>query len=142
VASFSGDMGKIARWSSAISKLDSLGFRFQVADTLSDVSLGLVAEGFARETDPFGRRWAPKKRPDGRRILRGETNRLVQFRKAFVNQHGYRIESRAPYGHYHQTGTSRMVARKMTPDGRLPPRWASELRSAAIAMTHRLLKSG
>lgn len=139
--SFTGDMNKIARWSSAISKLDSAGFRFQVADTLSDVSLGLVAEGFAREADPFGRRWAPKKRSNGRRILRGETNRLVTWRKQFVNQHGYRIASSAPYAKHHQSGTKRMVARKMTPDSRLPPRWASELRSAAIAMTHRLLQS-
>jgi len=141
MASFSGDFGKIQRWSTKIRDIGSPKVLFEIADDQADVSLGLVAEGFGRESDPYLRRWAPKKVPDGRRILRGKTNRLVTWRKAFVNQHGYRIESTAPYGGYHQKGTSRMVARKMVPDRNLAPRWSSALRGAAIARVNRLLKS-
>lgn len=107
---------------------------------MADKALGLVAEGFGRESDPFGNRWAPKKRPDGRAILRGETNRLVQWRKAFVSQHGYRVTSTAPYARFHQTGTKRMVARKMAPTGnRLPANWSSEFRGVFIRRMHALL---
>lgn len=139
--SFTGNFSTLARWSNKLRDLSSPGLMFEIADNQADVSLGLVAQEFGRESDPWGNRWAPKKKPDGRPILRGETNRLVSWRKAFVNQHGYRIESRAPYSRYHQTGTRKMVARKMVPDGRLPPRWASELRGAAIERVNRLLKS-
>lgn len=141
VATFSGDFAKIARWSQKLRDISSPKVMFEIADTQADIALGLVAEEFSRESDPYFRRWAPKKKPDGRPILRGETNRLVTWRKAFVNQHGYRVESTAPYSRYHQSGTKRMVARKMVPDRNLPPRWSSELRGAALARVHRLLTS-
>jgi phage gpG-like protein len=122
-----GDFGKLDRWAKKIDDLGSPAFRFQVANDMSDIALGLVAQQFAKQASPYGGRWKAKKRPDGRPILRGKTNRLVKWRKAFVNQHGYRIASTAPYAGFHQSGTSRMVARKMVPDRRLPASWSKPL---------------
>lgn len=135
-----GDFGKLARWERNLGRIADPGVAFQIADAMTDVALGLVAEEFGHEQDPFGNRWAPKKKDDGRPILRGETNRLVSWRKAFVNQHGYRIASKAPYAKYHQYGTRKMVARPMVPNRRLPARWASEFRGVFIARMHSLLK--
>jgi hypothetical protein len=136
-----GDFGKLARWTRKFGDLSDSRAAFEIADGMAEAALGLVAEGFSREADPFGNRWAPKKRDDGRRILRGETNRLIQFRKQFVNQHGFRVTSLAPYARYHQSGTRRMVARPMVPRGnRLPAKWSSEFRGVFIARMHALLR--
>lgn len=136
-----GNFGALERWERSLGRIGDPRTAFEIADEMADVALGLVAQNFANQADPFGNRWAPKKRPDGRPILRGETNRLVQWRKAFVNQHGYRVTSAAPYARYHQTGTRRMVARRMVPTGnRLPSLWASEFRGVFIRRMHALLK--
>lgn len=137
-----GDFGKLDIWAKKIERAASPVVRFEIADDMSDVALGLVAEGFGRQSDPYGRRWKPKRRADGRPTLRGKTGKLVQWRKAFVNQHGYRITSQAPYAKFHQSGTTRMVARKMTPDtGRpLPQRWVKALREPYLARMNKLLK--
>jgi phage gpG-like protein len=136
-----GDFGKLARWQRNIAAINSPQVAFEIADGMADVALGLIAETFGREQDPFGNRWKPKKKPDGRPILRGETNRLQRWRKAFVNQHGYRVASLAPYAGYHQSGTRRMVARRMAPTGnRLPAHWSSEFRGVFVRRMHSLLK--
>jgi hypothetical protein len=136
-----GNFGKLATWQRKIERISSPQVAFEIADGMADAALGLIAEGFGREQDPFGNRWAPKKRPDGRAILRGKTNRLIQWRKAFVNQHGYRVTSTAPYARYHQSGTRRMVARRMAPtSNRLPAHWSSEFRGVFIGRMHALLK--
>jgi hypothetical protein len=135
-----GAFDKLARWERQLGKISDARTAFEIADTMADSALGLVAEGFGRESDPYNSRWAAKKRPDGRPILRGETNRLVQWRKQFVNQHGYRIQSLAPYSRFHQSGTRRMVARRMVPGRSLPPKWASVFRGVFTARMHALLR--
>lgn len=141
-----GDFGKLARWERQLGHIGSPQVAFEIADDMADAALGLVAEGFGRESDPFGNHWAPKKRANGHPILRGETNRLIRWRKAFVNQHGYRIASTAPYAKFIQRGTkttdgrTRMVARRMVPDTRLPPKWSSEFRGVFIRRMHALLR--
>ena len=135
-----GNFEALARWERQLGRIGDGRTAFEIADGMADAALGLVAEGFGREADPFNTRWAPKKRPDGRAVLRGETNRLVQWRKQFVNQHGYRIASKAPYAGFIQKGTKRMVARRMVPSGRLPAHWASEFRGVFVARMHSLLR--
>jgi hypothetical protein len=135
-----GDFGKLLQWQAALREIGSPRFSFGVASEQADVAIGLVAEGFGRESDPYGKPWAPKKRPDGRRTLRGKTNRLVKWRKTFVNQHGYGIASAAPYARHHQRGTSRMVARKMVPDARIPRRWSSAFSAVFHKRVNRALR--
>lgn len=47
-----------------------------VSGSVAEEALNLIAEGFRKEADPFGRKWAAKKFPDGRKVLSGKTNRL------------------------------------------------------------------
>jgi hypothetical protein len=128
-----GDFQKLDRWVKEIGKLDSPKLRFQVADEMADATLGLVAQEFSQERDPYGKPWAPKKRPDGRMILRGKSGRLIQFRKGTISPNGFRCDMGAPYGTFHQKGTRRMKARMMLPkNGKLPPRWAAVYREIYV----------
>lgn len=135
-----GNFSALERWERKLGRIGDGATRFEIADGMADAALGLVAEGFGRESDPFGGAWKPKKRPNGRAILRGKTDRLVKWRKSFVNQHGYRINSTAPYAKFIQRGTKHMVARRMVPDGRLPAKWSSEFRGVFIRRMHALLR--
>ena len=141
--SLTGDFHTLDRWTRALGELASDKLRFEVADEMADATLGFVAQEFAEQRDPFGKPWKPKKRPDGRKILRGKTGRLIQFRKGSVNQSGYRVDAGADYFSFHQRGTKRMVARKMLPTGRrLPPRWQSEFRGIYIKRCMHALRGG
>jgi hypothetical protein len=140
-----GEFQKLDRWAKQIGELASPKLRFQVADEMADATLGLVAQGFGEERDPYGKPWARKKRPDGRPILRGKADQLNRFRKGAVSPRGFRCDMGAPYGVFHQKGTSRMKARRMVPNRRLPPRWVSEYRSiysAAVRSTLSAITGG
>lgn len=140
-----GDFQKLAKWANAIGELESPKLRFQVADEMADATLGLVAQGFARQSDPYGKPWAPKKKPDGRPILRGKSGKLAQFKKGVVSPSGFRCDMGAPYGVFHQSGTSRMRARKMVPDRRLPRTWSSayqEIYTRAVRSQLRAVTGG
>jgi hypothetical protein len=136
-----GDFGRLDLWARKLGALASASVAFEVSEQMANRTLGFIAQEFEQERDPFNRRWSPKKRPDGRKILRGETNRLIQWRKTYVNQHGFKLSTPAPYFRYHQTGTRRMVARKILPTGtRLPAVWSSEFRGIYLRAMHRRLK--
>jgi phage gpG-like protein len=135
-----GDFGALARWERQLGQIASPRVAFEIADGMADAALGLVAETFGREADPFGNRWKPRKHDTGRPLLRGKTSRLVTWRKQFVNQHGYRIASAAPYAKFHQDGTKRMPARRMVPNGRLPAKWASEFRGVFVSRMRQILR--
>lgn len=94
--------------------------------------LGLVADGFRGERDPWGRGWAPKKVPDGRSILVGKSTRLRRSWHLERTARGViTIASGVVYAAYHQRGNRRMVARKQVPDDVLPPAWNAALQETA-----------
>jgi phage gpG-like protein len=95
--------------------------------------ISLVKDGFRDETDPYGKKWARKKKKNGRKILSGKTSRLKggwHYKRA--DKGGFTISPSVDYAAYHQTGTRRMVARKMVPDSRgLPREWSKKLEEVA-----------
>jgi phage gpG-like protein len=77
-----------------------------VSASVAEESINLIKDGFRKETDPYGRRWAPKRFPDGRKALSGRTSRLKggwhitrQTRDKIV------IAASVDYADYHQHGT-------------------------------------
>lgn len=98
---------------------------------LAEETVELVREGFDKERDPFGKRWAKLKYRSGR-ILQ-DTGRLRIFKPGSVTAKGFTVSSGAPYGRYHQGGTRRIPARKMVPDSGLPARWRTALVRVAKA---------
>lgn len=109
--------------------LDAIGLQ------VGEEFLGLVQDGFREQRNPFGRAWAPKKRPDGRAILVGRTTRLRRSWHLERTARGViTIASSVVYTPHIQHGTRRMVARKMIPDDELPPSWNAALNETAIEL--------
>jgi phage gpG-like protein len=100
----------------------------QAGEAVGEEFIGLIQDGFRRSRDPFGHSWAAKKHPDGRAILVGRTTRL---RRSWHLERSARgvitVASGVVYATFHQTGTRRMVPRKMVPDDALPPDWNAAL---------------
>lgn len=102
-----------------------------IAKNLAEETVGLIADEFRSERDPFGDKWAEKKIPDGRKVLSGKTSRLKKWHRKSSGKRGFVVAATVKYAVYHQAGRRRMVARKMIPEGRLPPRWGKAYRAAA-----------
>jgi len=74
-----------------------------VATSLAEESLGLIKDGFRTETDPYGQKWVPKQRKDGRKTLSGETSRLkTGWKIKRQDRDEIRISPSVPYALYHQ----------------------------------------
>lgn len=104
----------------------------RIGTHVAEELLGLVQDGFRKETNPYGQRWAKKKRDDGRSILVGKTARLRRgWHTESVTRGTITIAPSVNYADFHQTGTSRMVDRKMVPDDRMPDAWNRMIEEAA-----------
>src|SRR5690606_3991065 len=74
-----------------------------VATSLAEESINLVKDGFRTETDPYGAKWVPKKRPDGRKTLSGKTSRLKTGWKIVRQTRGeIRVSPSVNYAAAHQ----------------------------------------
>ena len=114
--------------------------RLLVATSLAEECLSLVSTTFRTETDPYGDKWAPKKRPDGRKVLSGRTSRLKNgWHRKHVDANEVVIAPAVAYAAPHQNpqrganGQLKRPRRMMVPDATrgLPPRWQTKLNEAA-----------
>jgi phage gpG-like protein len=136
-----GDFQKLSQWSKKFAEIGKPSTRFGIAGEMADAHLKAISRQFERERNPYGIRWRKKQKADGRKTLHGPTGKLRRFRKITVNQYGYRVGSDAPYLKYHQSGTSRMVARKVIPDEqRIPVELSREFRRIYVKRMRRALK--
>lgn len=123
-----GDFAKLSEWQKTIETTPSV---------LADISrigaeelLDLVQQGFDAESNPYGDRWKPKKRDDGRAILVGKTARLRRgWHTKKSDKGGFTIAPSVSYAAFHQRGTKRMSKRMMVPQrsSGLPPKWKQAL---------------
>lgn len=113
---------------------------------LAEVAVTLVAEGFERERDPYGRAWAKKKRPDGRKVLHGETSRLrTGWHVVSASRRGFHVAPSVDYASYHQAPRfNRRPTRMMvpTPSLGLPSRWQRDMNPVAIGIAKAYFKAG
>lgn len=129
------DYDTLKRWSKLLKSGDvMIGL---IRTRMADETLLLIDEGFERQKDPYGTPWAPKKRPDGRRILHGPTGRLRgRWHKVYVGRRKYMVMPGVAYAAPHQAPRrNRRPRRAMLPFGRnkkLPLRWRARLMKAAI----------
>jgi hypothetical protein len=151
----SGDgFASLERWARKVEKAGSTAGLQSLAANLCEEAIELVAEGFERETDPYGKAWARKRFPDGRQVLVGNTARLRRgWHRKSVSSGGFTIAPSVKYARYAQHGRGPVrakpgkalrfmvggkavfrksvgpaPARKMVPDrGRLPDRWRKSL---------------
>ncbi len=126
-----GDFGKLAAWQKLFDATPEL--LEAISASGAEELISKVKDGFRETTDPYGKAWARKKIRDGRKVLSGKTGNLKggwHYRRA--NKGGFVISPGVGYAAFHQSGTKKMVARKMVPDSRgLPPEWAKALEEVA-----------
>lgn len=117
-------------------------FMRQTLTAMQREALQLVKEGFATEQSPSRSRWARKRQPDGRKVLRGKTGRLRRFTKGSVRRSAFGVKAGAKYWRFHQYGTRSLVPRRMLADSTtgLTPRWRSRLQRTATTVARRHFK--
>lgn len=105
--------GDFARFHRHVLRVESLGqpeAMKSLTDNLAAEACDLVIEGFANETDPYGKKWDPKVFGDGRSVLIGGTTNLKRSwgkRNAIKRSdgRGFLISPSVIYAKYHQLGT-------------------------------------
>ena len=116
----------------------------QVAKDGSVAIRKLMVDQFRAGTDAYGRAWAPL-RPAT--LDKGRSPPPLTDSGVMANVvarpssgAGITITLGADYSRYHQTGTSRMVARPIFPDRQLPATWVRALSDAADRAFERSFK--
>jgi phage gpG-like protein len=116
------------------------------SQALAETMIELIGEGFNAERDPYGRRWAPKKKPDGRKVLHGETSRLRNgWHVVSARRRGFHVAPSVEYAAYHQAPRfGRRPTRMMvpTPGLGLPRKWQADMTAVAIACARIHFKAG
>lgn len=128
--------------SKGLSFLNEIAIEKAVAARAAAYTKKQVESGFARQSDPYGRRWNKKERPDGRRVLQGKTGKLRNdMRLSIKPSGGFKIVAPVDYASFHQSGTSVIVSRPFFPDSRgLPQKWLKEYRRIFKAEIKRMMR--
>lgn len=138
--SISGDFGKLKNWQKLFGEGDAV--LKPMSSAMAERVIGLIQEGFVTETDPYGVPWAPKKNPDGRKVLSGETGRLkTGWHAAALDGGGFTVAPSVDYAAPHQApkrgpgGRLKRPRRRMVPSGDrgLPQRWRKAMAETATA---------
>lgn len=106
LGSLTGDLGALTRFGETVGKLGGSGAMTALSRELGDESLKLVAQGFAKEQDPYALPWFRKSYPDGRKVLQGESGRLAKsFAVKATGPWGVIIGSSLARSRFAQSGT-------------------------------------
>lgn len=109
-------------------------WRRALMSNVAEEVIELVREGFERESDPYGAKWAGLKSRSGR-ILQDTGGLRSSFHRKALSETSTTVGAGKSYARYHQDGTKRMPARKMVPDGDIPGEWRSRINEiAALAI--------
>jgi len=130
--SITGDFGKLAAWRKLCDATPEL--LATISDSAAEEILGLISDGFRSETDPYGQKWQPKKKADGRKTLSGKTSRLKNFTKKRSGKDGFTVGPTVNYAAPHQNPKkNRRPRRMMVPGGGrgLPSKWSKALEETA-----------
>jgi len=112
---------------------------------MAEEMLDLTFERFRVETDPYGKRWKPKQRPDGRKTLSGKTSRLKRGWHIVRADHGgWIIAPSVDHALPHQAplrgpgGRLKRPRRMMVPDAKrgLPRAYRAALQEAGTDALH------
>lgn len=125
------------------------------SQALAECMITLIKEGFERERDPYGRRWARKQKPDGRKILHGESTRLRNgWHVRTARRRGFQVSPSVDYAGHHQAprtgqggrfngGQLRPTRMQVpVPSLGLPARWRRDMTEVALAVAHQYYDSG
>lgn len=133
-----GDLGAINKLVVTLSDPDRV--LTSASKSMGEEALDFTKERYRLETDPYGKRWKPKKANDGRKTLSGPTSRLKGgWKRKRADKEGFEIEASVTYGEPHQRpkrgrGGKLKRPRRMQvpdPDKGMPTELESRLNEAA-----------
>lgn len=95
---------KLGEWVTRFERVASPQFHSQLAKEVAETTLDLVDDGFESESSPYGKAWAKKKEPDGKKILErsGKLRRSIKAKSTSASQLVFKADT--PYSGYHNTG--------------------------------------
>lgn len=132
---FSGNMSGLGQLERNIGRLASVPSR--VAGPASASIASLIQHQFDTGTDPYGRPWAPLRPATLRRGRHappltdtGKMRHGITVAPAQGAGIAVSFADPVPAG-FHQEGTTKMVARKILPEGTLPATWNAAIATAA-----------
>src|SRR5688572_7388611 len=111
-----GDFAKLRRLRKKLGPSGIKQLKRDILENVAEEILGFTKQRFRDERDPYGRRWAPKKKPDGRKVLSGKTSRLKKWQVKKRSLRGFTIAPTVTYAAFHQDGTRHMPRRMIVPD--------------------------
>lgn len=112
-----------------------------MADAATEAADAQLARQYRTETGPSGAKWAPKKRPNGKPTLEASGD-MKAGTKAERGPGPTVLLSVPDPAQYHQSGTSRMVARPILPNGSLEGEWQEAIDEAAHKAIHETFEGG
>jgi phage gpG-like protein len=104
-ATLTGDIELLTRFGDRVGNLGSDATMRGLHAELADEALFQVQDQFARERDPYGRPWFPKKFPNGRKTLVASGKLIKSFRRLYLGPDCVIIGSTAGHAIFAQTGT-------------------------------------
>ncbi len=96
-----------------LERLDSGSFIGEVRRQVATEGLKLINAGYRDSVDPYGNRWQPLKRRDGKPLVL--TGAFRDTWMAYPTPTGVRFLSGVDYGAYHQYGTKTIPFRRVIP---------------------------
>ena len=123
----SRSLAKLDAWAKRFETLASRGHKSALTKEMSKATLGLIEEGFRKEASPYGKRWKPKKKPNGQKTLVEKDHMRVRFH-ARVGIGKFTITNPQPYTATHQYGDSsrNIPRRQMWPSAnKLPQKYVN-----------------
>lgn len=93
---------KLAAFIPRLEALSSPEFLTELGRELADETVTLISREFNEEKGPYGRQWAPQKRPRNRILYK--SGALFNAWSVYPNGKGVRITNSVPYAAAHQYG--------------------------------------
>ena len=128
-----GDFGKLAGWEALLENADAL--LSPTSALLAETTVDQIAQGFRAGKDPYGQKWPPKKKSDGRKVLHGKTSRLRRgWHPVKTGPKEFEVAPSVDYAAPHQSpktgrgGGLKRPRRMMVPTASkgLPDAWADQ----------------
>lgn len=124
---FEVDLSQTKTFESALTR--AIAACSDLSPLMSDIGTyvkGRLEQGFASESDPYGKAWSPLAASTLRQKVGGsiltDKGAMRGSLTSIPSAQQVEVGVSAPYAKFHQRGTSKMPQRGMVPDKGLPPR--------------------
>lgn len=96
-----GDLEALTRFGDRVAEIGSQRTLTRLNKELAEEAIIQARDGFREERDPYGKKWPRKVFPDGRKVLRGSTEKLYNgFRVLRADARGFEMGNVEPHAKF------------------------------------------